>query len=74
MLIKTWRSSIFPLQICLIPKRVPSSAAFSVIRHLVPDLNERTWRRNWKPFYEKLTSKYFIEEGVAEYAFSKVTK
>ncbi|WP_432212289.1 antitermination protein [Providencia rettgeri] len=53
---------------------MPSSAAFSVIRHLVPDLNERIWRRNWKPFYEKLTSKYFIEEGVAEYAFSKVTK
>nr|WP_253941448.1 antitermination protein [Providencia rettgeri] len=40
----------------------------------MPDLNERTWRRNWKPFYEKLTSKYFIGEGVAEYAFSKVTK
>ncbi|MEY0337387.1 antitermination protein [Providencia stuartii] len=55
-------------------KRVPSSVAFAAIKHLVPDLNERTWRRNWKPFYEKLTSKCFIEESMAEQAFSKVTK
>ena len=32
-------------------KRVPSSVAYQAIKHLVPDLNERTWRRNWKPFY-----------------------
>lgn len=55
-------------------KRVPSSVAFAAIKHLVPDLNERTWRRNWKPFYEKLTSKCFIEESMAEQAFSKVAK
>ncbi len=55
-------------------KRVPSSIAYNAIKHLVPDLNERTWRRNWKPFYEKLASKCFIEESVAEQAFSKVTK
>ncbi|WP_336192912.1 antitermination protein [Providencia stuartii] len=51
-------------------KRVPSSVAYNAIRHLVPDLNERTWRRNWKPFYEKLTRKCFIEERVAEQIFS----
>ncbi|QPB12007.1 antitermination protein Q [Providencia phage PSTCR3] len=55
-------------------KRVPSSIAYNAIKHLVPDLNERTWRRNWKPFYEKLTSKCFIEESIAEQAFSKVIK
>nr|ELR5039298.1 antitermination protein [Providencia stuartii]ELR5082473.1 antitermination protein [Providencia stuartii] len=55
-------------------QRVPSSVAYSAIKHLVPDLNERTWRRNWKPFYEKLTSKCFIEESVAEQGFSKVTR
>ena len=54
--------------------RVPSSVAFNAIKHLVPDLNERTWRRNWKPFYEKLTNKCFIEESAAEQAFSKVIK
>lgn len=54
--------------------RVPSSVAFNAIKHLVPDLNERTWRRNWKPFYEKLSSKCFIEEGMAEQAFRKVTR
>ncbi|EPJ0400944.1 antitermination protein [Providencia rettgeri] len=54
--------------------RVPSSIAFNAIKHLVPDLNERTWRRNWKPFYERLASKCFIEESIAEQAFGKVTK
>lgn len=55
-------------------KRVPSSVAFIAIKHLVPDLNERTWRRNWKPFYEKLISKCFIEENMAEDAFHYVTR
>lgn len=55
-------------------KRVPSSIAYSAIKHLVPDLNERTWRRNWKSFYEKLTSKCFIEESVEEQAFSKIVR
>lgn len=52
-------------------KRVPSSVAYQAIKHLVPDLNERTWRRNWKSFYEKLTSKCFIEESQAEESFVK---
>lgn len=55
-------------------KRVPSSVAYNAIKHVVPDLNERTWRRNWKPFFEALANKCFLEEGVAEQAFSKVTK
>ncbi|MEY0300806.1 antitermination protein [Providencia manganoxydans] len=54
--------------------RVPSSVAYNAIRNLVPDLNERTWRRNWKPFYEKLTSKCFIEESIAEQVFSCITR
>ncbi|EJD6369134.1 antitermination protein [Providencia rettgeri] len=55
-------------------KRVPSSVAYNAIKHLVPELNERTWRRNWKPFYETLASKCFIEESIAEQAFSKAIK
>ncbi|HGN0866822.1 antitermination protein [Providencia alcalifaciens] len=55
-------------------RRVPSSMAYNAIKHLVPDLNERTWRRNWKPFYEKLISKCVLEEGIAEMAFNKVIK
>lgn len=54
-------------------KRVPSSAAYAAISHLVPDLNERTWRRNWKPFYEGLTVKCHIEEGFADLTFSFLT-
>ncbi|HEM7133081.1 TPA: antitermination protein [Providencia rettgeri] len=54
--------------------RVPSSVAFNAIKHLVPDLTQSSWSRNWKPFYEKLSRKCLIEEGIAEQAFSKVTK
>lgn len=54
--------------------RVPSSVAFNAIKHLVPDLTQSSWSRNWKPFYEKLSRKCLIEESIAEQAFSKVTK
>lgn len=55
-------------------KRVPSSVAYQVIKHLVPDLNERTWRRNWKPFYESLTAKCYIEENQADWLFKQITR
>ncbi|MCG3471901.1 antitermination protein [Xenorhabdus bovienii] len=54
--------------------RVPSSVAYTVIKAYLPELNERTWRRNWKPFYEKLVSKCYAEESCAEAAFNTVTK
>ncbi|MCO7050917.1 antitermination protein [Proteus terrae] len=55
-------------------KRMPSSVAYQAIKHIVPELTQSTWSRNWKPFYEKLISKCFTEENVAEKIFSKVTK
>lgn len=55
-------------------KRMPSSVAYQAIRHIVPELTQPTWSRNWKPFYEKLISKCFIEENSAEVAFNKITK
>lgn len=55
-------------------KRQPSTLAFAAIRHLVPDLNERTWRRNWKPFYEKLITKCEMEESMACDEFKKITR
>lgn len=54
-------------------KRMPSSVAYQAISKLLPELNERTWRRNWKPFYEKLISKCFSEESRAEIAFNSIT-
>lgn len=54
--------------------RVPSSVAYNAIKHLVPDLTQSSWSRNWKPFYEKLAGKCFIEESEAEQAFSKSIK
>jgi hypothetical protein len=55
-------------------KRMPSSVAYQAIRKLLPELNERTWRRNWKPFYEKLISKCFSEESRAEQIFIGLIK
>ena len=54
--------------------RMPSTVAYRAIVALIPDLNERTWRRNWKPFYESLVSKCEIEEGTAAVEFSRVTR
>lgn len=55
-------------------KRMPSSVAYQSIKHIVPELTQPTWSRNWKPFYEKLISKCFLEESGAEVAFNKITK
>ncbi|WP_109400947.1 antitermination protein [Proteus sp. TJ1640] len=53
-------------------KRIPSSVAFNAIKHLIPDLTQSSWSRNWKPFYENLITKCFIEESVAECMFKKI--
>lgn len=50
-------------------KRVPSSVAYNAIKHLVPELTQPTWSRNWKPFYESLTWKCYVEESVANQVF-----
>ncbi|MCF1958432.1 antitermination protein, partial [Escherichia coli] len=55
-------------------KRMPSSVAYQAIKHIVPELTQPTWSRNWKPFYEKLISKCFLEESGAEVAFNKITR
>ncbi|WP_109397871.1 antitermination protein [Proteus faecis] len=55
-------------------KRMPSSVAYQAIKHIVPELTQPTWSRNWKPFYEKLISKCFSEESSADAIFNKVTK
>ncbi|WP_374448180.1 antitermination protein [Providencia sp.] len=55
-------------------KRVPSSVAYNAIKHLVPDLTQSSWSRNWKPFYEKLASKCYIEESIAEREFEKIVR
>ncbi|MER5012164.1 antitermination protein [Morganella morganii] len=54
-------------------KRVPSSVAYQAIKHLVPELTQPTWSRNWKPFYESLSGKCYIEESHANSVFSIVT-
>lgn len=55
-------------------KQVPSSVAYNAIKHLVPDLTQSSWSRNWKPFYEKLTYKCYLEESIAEKSFNKTLK
>lgn len=55
-------------------KRIPSAVAFNMIKHLIPELTQSSWSRNWKLFYQKLVDKCYIEEAIAEQAFSKVTE
>jgi len=54
--------------------RLPASVAHRAVKALLPDLPERTWNNSWKPFYEKLITKCFIEESAAESEFKKVTQ
>lgn len=54
-------------------KRVPSSVAYQAIKHLVPDLTQPTWSRNWKPFYEGLIDKCYLEESTAEAVFFRIS-
>ncbi len=55
-------------------KRMPSSVAYAAIKHAVPTLTQPSWSRHWKPFFERLTEKCFIEESIAEQAFSRVIR
>ncbi|CNE50641.1 antitermination protein [Yersinia enterocolitica] len=55
-------------------KRTPSTTAYRAITALLPELNERTWRRNWKPFYESLVAKCDIEESYTEDEFQRITR
>lgn len=55
-------------------KRQPSTLAFTAIRHLVPDLTQSSWSRNWKPFYERLISECEKSESQAADEFQKITR
>ncbi|WP_158784180.1 antitermination protein [Pantoea sp. BAV 3049] len=54
-------------------KRQPSTLAFTAIRHLVPELTQSSWSRNWKPLYDRLIEKCKVEEKKAGIEFEKVT-
>ncbi|MEM6049599.1 antitermination protein [Erwinia sp. P7711] len=54
-------------------RRMPATRAFRAVKLLVPELHERTWNRNWKPFFEKLVTKCEIEENHADAEFRRVT-
>lgn len=55
-------------------KRQPSTLAFAAIRHLVPELTQSSWSRNWKPFYERLISECEKGESQASDEFKKITR
>ncbi|KGT91255.1 molecular chaperone [Erwinia typographi] len=55
-------------------KRMPGTRAYRAVSVMIPDLNERTWNRNWRPFFEKLVAKCEIEENHADAEFSKITR
>lgn len=51
----------------------PSTAAYKAILAHIPELNVRTWTRNWKPFYDVLVDKCGTEEQRAAREFGRVT-
>jgi len=53
--------------------RVKPASVYRIISKRLPELQERTWNRNWKPFYELLVSKCYAEESNAHAAFKKIT-
>lgn len=55
-------------------KRTPASKAYRAIAAWVPELQERTWNRNWKPYFEALVAKCDIEESYADSVFNEVTR
>jgi hypothetical protein len=52
---------------------MPATRAYRAVKLLVPELHERTWNRNWKPFFEKLVIQCMKEENHADEQFRKVT-
>lgn len=55
-------------------KRSPGTRAYRAIHLLLPELQERTWNNNWRPFFDKLVTKCEIEENHADAEFQKVTR
>lgn len=55
-------------------KRSPGTVAFRAVKQLIPELQERTWNNNWRPFFERLVAKCDIEENHADSVFREVTK
>lgn len=55
-------------------KRSPGTRAYRAVNTLLPDLQERTWNNNWRPFFDKLVAKCEIEENHADAEFRKVTR
>ncbi|ELY2708365.1 antitermination protein [Cronobacter sakazakii] len=53
--------------------RPKSSVAYRGILAQLPALPERTWRYNWKPFYERLVTKCFEEETYSDTQLKRVT-
>lgn len=53
---------------------MPASRAFRAVSVLIPDLHERPWNHNWKPYFEKLVVKCEIEESYADAQFTKATR
>ncbi|OXH79222.1 antitermination protein Q [Pantoea agglomerans] len=53
--------------------RSPGTKAFRAISVLIPELQERTWNRNWRPFFDALVAKLEQEESHADQTFQKIT-
>ncbi|OBU07417.1 antitermination protein [Morganella psychrotolerans] len=53
-------------------KRMPSSVAYAAIKHLVPELTQPSWSRNWKGYYESLIGQCYLEERQIDWLLKQV--
>ncbi|KAB8312276.1 antitermination protein [Erwinia endophytica] len=54
-------------------RRMPGTKAYRAIHTLLPELQERTWNNNWRPFFDRLVEKCRDEETRADIAFRKAS-
>lgn len=55
-------------------KRLPASSAYRVIKNIVGELPESSWRNSYKPLYQRLITELHKAESVANSEIGKVTR
>ncbi|OBU07057.1 hypothetical protein AYY17_19345 [Morganella psychrotolerans] len=48
--------------------------AYTAIKHLIPKLTQSARSRNRKPFYDRLISLCYVEEGQADWLFKQMNE
>ena len=55
-------------------ERIPSTEAYAAVSEITDAISLETWKKSVKPFYEKLITKFDIEEAWADAQLKQITK